>query len=728
MIENSLISSLDLSQHIENLKSFLAREKSVFLQGDVGTNAQYAYELYELNKKLLPIKPLDEAIKRLEKKGVLNMELCLEFLKIIQTFNTLNPKENSKLESWKNKIITPTEITELFAYTKELKFNENIDENLVAIHANIMKKKEEIKTKFLQLIHSHNIKEFLIDSQIHYINEEECLLLRGGFSRVLKARIVSRSTAGFFFCVPEQVLVLRQNLRDLQDKKQEIIYKYEEKFSSILSKNIMFLKWINNEFDKLDNLNARACFMRANNLDLSIPQKTKSIILKGFKHPALEDPTPFDVEFKGNVLMITGVNAGGKTMLLKSILSAIFMSKYLIPFACKKDECVIGSFKNIRAIIQDPQSVKNDISTFAGRMKEFKNVLFLPDLILGVDEIELGTDSDEAASLFKILLENLALRGAKIIVTTHHKRLASLMAKHSFVDMLAAIYDINQNKPSFSFTKGLGKSYAFETAIRYGVPEVLVQKAKEVYGKDKENLNDIIAKSASLELAQRQKLAKIKLQSDELERKIQAQENAQKAQAIEFLERLKALETEYQTAISLAKQAAKAATPQEIHSLLNKAHKEKKTISTQNPLQKEQFKKGDSVKFLSQIATILEIKNSYATLNAGDKRLQAPLAMLEKAPKIPKKPAKINTQKPQSAQISLDLHGLRADEAIEKLDKFISDALIIGYDEILVYHGIGTGVLSRVVKEFLGEHSHVTDIIDAPINMGGFGATLAKLI
>ena len=92
-------------------------------------------------------------------------------------------------------------------------------------------------------------------------------------------------------------------------------------------------------------------------------KKDAKIILEGFIHPALHHAKPINVDFSKNILMITGVNAGGKTMLLKSILSAAFMAKYIIPMKLNEHKSHIGSFKNILAIIDDPQNVKNDIST-----------------------------------------------------------------------------------------------------------------------------------------------------------------------------------------------------------------------------------------------------------------------------------------------------------------------------------------------------------------------------
>ena len=130
------------------------------------------------------------------------------------------------------------------------------------------------------------------------------------------------------------------------------------------------------------------------------------------------------------------------------------MAKYLLPFRCNVAKTEVGHYKSIEAVIDDPQSVKNDISTFAGRMQEFAKLFSEENAIVGVDEIELGTDSDEAASLFRVMLEELRQRGITFIVTTHHKRLASLMASDDGVELIAALYDEEHRVPTYTFLQG----------------------------------------------------------------------------------------------------------------------------------------------------------------------------------------------------------------------------------------------------------------------------------
>jgi len=322
------------------------------------------------------------------------------------------------------------------------------------------------------------------------------------------------------------------------------------------------------------------------------------------------------INMNRQIMLVTGVNAGGKTMLLKSMLSAVYMSKYLLPFKCDASKTEIGHYKSIEAVIDDPQSVKNDISTFAGRMQEFAKLFKKENAIVGVDEIELGTDSDEAASLFRVMLDELQKRGITFIVTTHHKRLASLMASDDEVELIAALYDEKRRVPTYTFLQGsIGKSYAFETAQRYGVPVGIVNRAKEVYGEDKENLNELIERSTSLELEMRIKIQKIdeelketqRLKCKLLDEEIKLQESHRKAVAT--------LENRYNAATKKAREALKVKESTEGRRLLNVAHKQKEFKQKEVKLEnKTPLKEGDKVKYRSHKGELLSIRGKDATI------------------------------------------------------------------------------------------------------------------
>lgn len=418
-------------------------------------------------------------------------------------------------------------------------------------------------------------------------------------------------------------------------------------------------------------------------------------------------------------------------MLLKSILSAVFLAKLILPMNIKSSKSQIGSFQEIVPIIEDPQNVKENISTFAGRMLTFSKLFNTKkSLLVGIDEIELGTDSNEAASLFEAILQELIKKENKIIVTTHHKKLASSMAKNKNVELLAAIYNEEEQKPTYRFLQGtIGKSFAFETALRYNIPSFVVAKAKEYYGNDYEDLSGLIEKSTRLEYEMEQKKQELE---DKLE-KVQNIKNdlyAQKEKMHnEYKIQKEKMEQNLNEAIEYARQAIKESS-QNAHKLLDKAHKVRKVASIALPdkLKKDKFSKGDTVKYNSMQGQIVAIKGSFATIQSDILRLKVPIRELKHSKIIPEKSKiKIDMPKSKTASLSLDLHGVRADEAMDKLDDFLSNAAMNDLSEVTIYHGMGSGRLAYLVKEFLDIHPCILEYRDAPVNMGGYGATIAVL-
>lgn len=728
----NLIDNLDLGLHVSNFKSFFSREKTLFIEGDQELHFKYISALDELAFKAPPkIESFKSIQNHLKKQGVLRFEQIFELIKVVRYFRRLkNSDFDGLIGAWLKKIVIPENFDELDSYfNEEGRFNESMDEGIYGLTQRIKGLKEEMNASMKRLIFSKKLSSYLVDTQIHYLNDEEALLVRGGFNHVLKGSMIGRSSGGFFYIVPDSVQKFKEQIRSVNQLREAEFYEYAKRFSQSLKEQLGFIKFIDKEFDRFDHYQARVHFARSKNLSIVKTLKEHSVILHDFEHPALSNPKPVNVDFSKNVLMITGVNAGGKTMLLKSILSAALMAKYLIPMKINKHASRIGSFKRFEAVIDDPQNVSNDISTFAGRMKQFAHLFSQHDALVGVDEIELGTDSDEAAALFKVILDDLIARGQKVIVTTHHKRLAALMADRDDVELMAAVYDEENRLPTYEFLQGIiGKSYAFETALRYGISNAVVNRAKEVYGDNAEKLNQLIERGSELERALKRKNSDL---DERLENVKEEQRRLKEAKDLVYSE-LKShqneLDREYAKAINAARAAAKEGDSASIHRKMNEANKNlpKKPIE---PKEKRQFQVGESVKYRTQRGTILSLKAKEAMIEVEGMRMRVKLKDLKHSTPLPKPKPRIsvNTQVEKRSGLKLDLHGQRAEEAEENLDRFISDALMQGWDEVVVYHGIGTGKLSYAVKEFLKRHPSVKGFSDAPQHMGGFGAKVIQL-
>ncbi|BDY13624.1 endonuclease MutS2 [Hydrogenimonas cancrithermarum] len=731
-----IVKQLDLTGYIEKFEGLLARPKPLFIEGDRALHFRFIRALEDVEFKAPPkVKNLDELWMRLGKQGVLGLDEIFEAVKVVRYFRYLkNIRIENELGAWLGEIDVPEAIVEIDRmFDEKGQLADSVDERLASLKASMKQNREAIRQTLSRMLNSSKLGPYLVDRQIHYVNDEEALLVRGGFNHVMKGTVIGRTTAGFFYVLPEAISKLKEKESGIVSRLEEVYYEIARKTSQTMAGWLKFWRFIDKAFDRFDHYQARMQMARLGDLSFVLPGNGDAIKLADFAHPALAHPKPVTIDFSKDVLMITGVNAGGKTMLLKSILASAWLAKYLLPMKCDAKKSKIGSFKTIEAIIEDPQNVKNDISTFAGRMRQFSRLFSQQGVLVGVDEIELGTDSDEAASLFKVMIEELVKRKVKIVITTHHKRLAAMMAGDDRVELVAAVYDEKNQRPTYTFLQGIiGKSYAFETAERYGVPKNIVAKARIEYGEDKERLNELIERSSTLEKELREKREQLEREIEALEREKARYKELNDTLESELYAKKRELEAIYREATKQAREALKQKDEKAIHRQLNRAHKTVQKAKIEAPKRIETFAVGDQVKYRKNRGTIIALKAKEATIEIDGMKLRVPLSELKRSgnpPKAPKKKqATVSLERSQaSAGVKLDLHGLRAEEAIERLDKFLSDALLAGFDEVLVYHGIGTGRLAHAVRSFLKEHPSVKGFHDAPQHMGGFGATVIEL-
>ena len=724
-----LVKRLDLEEYLSKLETLFSRPKGFHLIGDLEKNYRY---LQALERKEFtpppPVDPLDRELLHLKRFGTLSHSQIFQFVKIVRYFNYLKGRGWEEFADWFDSIQIPAEIEQI---TRHYDKNGEVVgfEELEGFKAQLSQLEEQIRRELYKYINSRKLESYLVDRQIHLVNGEETLLLRGGFSAVLKGEIVGRSSAGFFYVVPASLQKLKERRNKILEQREEFLYRLARSFSEKLQKWVRFLEFINREFDKFDQLQARLFLAKSEGLQFFKPSRSSRFILRDFCHPALHSCKPVNLEWEKRVLIVTGVNAGGKTMLLKSILSAAFMAKHLLPMKAREGT-QIPLFRKIVPIVDDPQNLKQDISTFAGRIREFSQLFKEERGLIGVDEIELGTDANEAAALFKVVVEEL-MKKNRLVITTHHKRLASLLAHHREVELMAALFDEKRQLPTYQFIKGtIGKSYAFETALRYGIPYSVVTRARKEYGEDLERLELLIERSTQLEWEQKKRLEELEQLRNRLERERLELEELKARQERKFEEEVGKLREQFNRAIEEAKKAIKAKEERERFRHLNRAHQLKRQIELPDRKRPEveQIKEGSWVQYLNSVGEVVELKGKRAVVEIDGKRFKVPLSALK-----PAKPPRegggvvISKPKPSKVDIKLDLHGMRLEEALEEVDRFLNSAVLAGLDEVIIFHGVGKGILAKGVTQLLKEHPLVKEFYTAPPNMGGMGAKIVKL-
>jgi len=734
--KRTLPEKLDLKEYLSQFVSFMARPKPVEMEGDIHQHHRHIRALAAVEIPEAPrLPPMEDRLARLGKEGVLHLDELYDFVRMIRYFNRLKALNLPEpTAGWLREIEVPDEVAEVGnSFTDEGEISGEKEPELHDIAEALRKNRMAIRETLRQMAHSSRLQEYLVDTQVHLQNGEETLLVRGGFSAAVKAAVVGRSAGGFFYILPDRIRDFKERESELLSRREAIVWKYCREFSEVFRRWGRFLGWLDRQFDRWDHYQARVRFARSRDYEFVLPHKGKEVILSEFVHPAIENPVPVSIEIVKPIVLVTGVNAGGKTMLLKSVLSAAWMSRHLLPFRCHAAKTRIGRYRKIEAIIDDPQSVRNDISTFAGRMLEFSRLFRTKEALVGVDEIELGTDADEAASLFRVLLEELGKREITFVVTTHHKRLASLMAGEENVELVAALYDEKKRLPTYTFLQGsIGKSYAFETAERYGIPPPVVERAREFYGEDKERLGELIEQSTRLEAEMRRKILEVEETTQKLRRKEEALRATEEKMREEQRKVLATLENRYNAATKRALAALKKAENAEARQLLNEAHRHKERAKIRKEERNvPELSVGQKVRYRSHSAEILSLKGKEAMISVDGMKIRVPLADLSPVPELPrvkksgaKRSTDVKVEKGERAALHIKLLGMRAEEAEEALDAFLSDALLHGIGEVEIIHGTGTGVLARVVQEYLKRHPRVKKFSRMPGNMG---VTIAEL-
>lgn len=727
------------------------------------------------------VRLLNNEILSLAKGGVLRLYdifQCLCMVKFFYDYAKRDDIENEYLKEYINKFVFPSEISSLLTffvfdskensvlphtqnYLSQHYLSSHADSELNALYKALENKHKEKQEKLYSILHTSNLQEYLVDKQIHFFEDNATLLVRAGYANVLHARVVGRSMHGFFYIVPLSLESIESHIHILHDKIEERLLYLAKEYSKILSKHIHFLRFINTEYDFMDRALARLHFARDFNYSFVFADnKNTTITLHEYAHPSLKNPIPLNVSMPTNLLMITGVNAGGKTMLLKSILSALWCAKLYVPMRINAYKSCIPYIKNIHIIAQDPQDSHNDISTFSGRIQEISALLSQKDMILGIDEIEIGTDSSEAASLYKVILEKFLANSTKVIVTTHHKHLAALMADNIHTKLLAALYDYKRACPTFSFAEGIGKSYAMECAKQYGIPQEIIDEAKKVHGDEANKLERLIEESHTQITKNKQDSLKLQALIKAQDSKIQELEHAKSQLKARFEEQSLSLKRHYNEAIKEIKMLAKQSSGnlkalqnlkeldnntlqgtqeivKNIHKLLNKAHKNEAKSPKIHIESTQKYSLNDMVQYQNKQAKIIaQHKDSYSIELHNGVRLKGVQGM-ELKPISPKQIQQnhINGYKASGYKLEadirattrLDLHGYTKEEAQMLLEDFLNQAIMARFSEVLVVHGLGNGILKRMVENFLDSCDYIRGYIQAPPNMGGLGAKIVYL-
>ena len=580
------------------------------------------------------------------------------------------------------------------------------------------------------------------------------LPIKAEHKRHIRGFIHSESSTGqTVYIEPEETLELNNDIISLTfADKREIERILKEVTRRIGEVNIELRKTLN-AVTEIDTIFARAkysieiigCFPTIDNSNpICIQNSRHPILLKKFGR---EITVPLTVNVaEQNVILITGPNAGGKTVVLKTIGLLHLMINSGIHIPCSPDSN-FHYFKDILVDIGDEQSLEDDLSTFSSHLSNINHILesASSNSLILLDEIGTGTDPAEGSALAAGILIHLEEKKSLVFATTHHGNLKIIAHDMSGFENAAMEFDHKNLKPTYKFKQGIpGSSYAFEIAKRIGLHEDLMTTAQHYLDSNKQNIENFLvsleAKSQELEdqlrkaEAENTKLNELsnyyKQNIDKLNKDKKEIIKKAKTEAEDYL---KDLNKRFEKIIKDLKESNANKDVIKSSKVIIKELKEKNESIFSEALdvadENEILTVGDyvQIKNTHTAGEIIEINKDKALLVSGGLKIQASLGNLSKSKKENKIKDNFVKLSVANPAYRLDIRGEKPEEAEFEVIKFIDDAYVSGLTRVEILHGKGTGVLKKFVKEILKSHDKVKEFHFAPVDMGGDGITIAEL-
>lgn len=671
----------------------------------------------------------------------------------------------------------------LWDFVKELKENVFLERKINEVFddygeikdsaSEVLKRiREEIKALQVQIqkINERILKNLSKDGMI----QDELVTLRDGrmvipvrseFKRKVKGFIHAESATGqTTYIEPAETLELNNELLSLFfEEKREInrilglLTKDIAKFSDELLLNLEIIS-------KFDAHYAKAKYaieIRGNKINFS---EDNSFDLIDARHPVLiqtlgyQNTVPFNLKIDNSIkgIVISGPNAGGKTVLMKSIGIFNILSRmgYLISV---HPDSKMPFFTKVFIDIGDDQSIDNEISTFGSHIRNLKNIYENSDdksLIL-LDELGTGTDPVQGAALAASIIEEFINKGSFLIITTHHSFLKFFAANKP--ELLNSSMEFNSEtlEPTYRFIQGIpGSSYTFEIAKRMKLDEKIIEGAKKYLKRSDIQIENYIAQLQQKVQYYTQLVNELRREKEELQKlktefqlklsKIKSETKEIKRKAL--LEAEQILKTANKivenTIKDLRESRADKQSIKEVKQYLNEEkNKLQKLISdviNDTETNIKELRIGDLVKLQGQdsIGKILSIDKKKNQALVQIEQFKVTVA-LDKVSKIDSKTDKINSEistdkvhhriESKTVPFRLDIRGKRASEAEEIILKYIDDAVMYGLFDIEIIHGKGDGILKNLTHKILQEHPFVETFQFAPVDQGGEGITIVKL-
>jgi DNA mismatch repair protein MutS2 len=600
--------------------------------------------------------------------------------------------------------------------------------------------------------------------------------LRAEFKGQIKAVIHDQSSSGAtLFVEPLPVVELNNAVRELELQERDEERRILAEVSALVGAHREELTYGVENLAVLDLVFAKAKYaeeLRASEPILKREEKGKkdnsspsSFVFQITKarHPLLDPQTVVPIDFNPRPgtrsVVITGPNTGGKTVSLKTVGLLVLMAQSGLHIPAESGS-ELPFFHSVWADIGDEQSIEQSLSTFSGHITNIIRILKKADnrSLVIFDELGAGTDPQEGAALARAILNHLLERGITSLIATHYPELKAFAHSTEGVVNASLEFDIATLRPTYKLTIGLpGRSNALLIAQRLGLDPEIVSAAKGDINPDDiraDKLLDDIRKERNRTSREREKLEKARARFEAQTRELEARLEKIEDERREVLAKARA-EGELEVAVlkrnidSLKSQLKKARQPleaiQKVEERIEKIEEKVEAPVARKPQPERRPSIGQRplalgekviVGSLAAEGLVTALGEADAEVQIGRVRLRAKLSDLsrksgepvEEAPKVKVREAASTLARALSSPgIELDLRGQMADDALDKLDRYLEQAYLTGLLWVRIIHGKGTGKLRQAVRDMLRGHAYVSSFEEGGDKEGGAGVTVAKL-
>ena len=750
-------------EKIKNLEYIKNYDKLV----EVHKENEEGYDLLRKYPNEFKLKIFDykASVKKAKIDSVLSEKELFYILRNIITYDRFSRRfENIKLQEHSNYPSLTKYVVKLDDFSDlERYLDRIIDEDgyirpdasleLKNIKVNISKLKNK-SDQILKNILRSNVKK-LTEAIVTKRNDRDVILVKPEYKNDFGGIIHDESASGnTFYVEPKENVEINNEIGILKRKEREEVLRILKEASEVIKEKADEL--INSlwNFSQIEFIFSKMNFCARNGFNKQNIVNSQELNLKKAYIPLIDKDVVVKndviLDNKGNSLIITGPNTGGKTVILKTVGLCVYLSHlgFYIPAL---EESTVGFFEDVFVDVGDEQSIENNLSTFSSHMTNIIDILNKTNdkSIILLDELCSGTDPSEGAVLSIALLEKFKNLNATILCTTHYPEIKNYCFESEYYKNSSMEFDFEKLKPTYRFIIGLpGKSNAINISAKLGLEQSIIDEASSLLEVNTKENNLFIDKLSESIREYDYKLEYINKSLDEIDEvKENLESNLQKYE--EYKESLyndlsielnKEIEEKKEEMLEIYREFKDNTSlkQHELNELLHSMDKSKNNIKLQRKLESEpkfnnsEIQVGDDVLVLSynQRATVLEISGNTLQIKMGAMKLnikKKEVRKIDSEPEVAKR--YVSTSNVSSKKVGIDINviGLNTEEAIREIENYMDKVILQGYDTFTIIHGLGSGILRKNIGEYLKNNRYVASYRTGGQNEGGMGATVVEM-